>query len=207
MFFAVLAQFILAIGFSLAESTLGSMEQRSSALIEQETFIEDAIIDIAENYSQYTSYMAVKNMEFPQELMQFYVYMTAETDSDFPTTLFAARFPFTEFYSYITAFPWYSSLLQEAGATTFYLPEHYATVPKTSSRSTPATESSDTSSQPTAGITKYKNTATYKSTTTVTPVTSSSKSSTTEIGTDTSNGASSFYIPSLFFILLASIFY
>lgn len=212
MLFAILAHLLITTTLCLAERTLDNLEQRSSALIEQENFIEDAIINIAEDYGQYTSYMAKHNMEFPQALMQFYVYMTAETDSDFPTSLFASQFPFTDFYTYITAFPWYTSLLEEAGATTFYLPEHYATVPETTSSetssesSTSVTSSPSPTSQSNASET-FRSTSTFKSTTTVSTGSSSSKCVATSTESQTSNGASLLKVPYLLFTLLVALLY
>ncbi|ODV87247.1 hypothetical protein CANARDRAFT_190154, partial [[Candida] arabinofermentans NRRL YB-2248] len=66
-------------------------------------------------------------LDFPQDLLQFYVDLSDETGTEFPTSLFLSRFPFTEFQTFASALPWYTSLLKEAQASTFYLPSDFVT--------------------------------------------------------------------------------
>lgn len=129
----ILVELISMISLSTA-TTLNLLQQNSQVILHEQAFLEDVVQDLGLNYQKYTSYMEERKIEFPQSLMQFYVYLTGATETDFPTSLFAASFPFTPFYTYITAFPWYNSLLSQAGMKTFYLPNHYATIeeePKT----------------------------------------------------------------------------
>ncbi|CCF58863.1 hypothetical protein KAFR_0F02660 [Kazachstania africana CBS 2517] len=87
-------------------------------------FLEDFQI----NYDSYTSYMIDNHVTLPQAVANYYFRL--ELDSTVEANLLsdiAYTFPFTQFQSFITRFPWYSSLLADAGATTMCLPEYYVT--------------------------------------------------------------------------------
>lgn len=138
--------FLLVLAKAGYTTTLGTLAQKSAAIISAEAFLSDAIVDIANDYSKYASYMDENSMTYPQTLLQFYVGLGTITDDSFPTSYLVDNFPITQFYTFITNFPWYTSLLSEVDATTFYLPEHFATITSTVSSSSTSTSTSTGSS-------------------------------------------------------------
>ena len=100
-------------------------QMRSMAAEQDFSFFSAFLSDFGGNYQSYTSYMAENNMRLPQGVMDYYNHLaqlpsTANLEEDI-----ASSFPFTEFQTFVTEFPWYSSLLEEAGATTIFLPAYF----------------------------------------------------------------------------------
>ncbi|OWB76618.1 hypothetical protein B5S32_g772 [[Candida] boidinii] len=83
--------------------------------------------DFDENYESYTSYMNANKMEFPQKVVQFYMYLESVTNDEMITSL-ADQYPFTEVYTFATAFPQYSSFLQDVGMTKYLFPSDFTAV-------------------------------------------------------------------------------
>ncbi|GME67308.1 unnamed protein product [[Candida] boidinii] len=83
--------------------------------------------DFDDNYDYYTSYMNANKMEFPQEVVQFYMYLESVTNDEMITSL-ADQYPFTEIYTFATAFPQYSSFLQDVGMTKYLFPSDFTSV-------------------------------------------------------------------------------
>lgn len=125
---------IHCIGFfySLAISTLASQSSsvanaaaRSSAAQANWPFYTVCLADINTNLPAYNSYMIDNNMELPQAIGDYYFHLanlpnTADLEEDI-----ASNFPFTHFQTFITKFPWYSSMLQKASVSTIYLPQDF----------------------------------------------------------------------------------
>ncbi|GME77974.1 unnamed protein product [Ambrosiozyma monospora] len=109
-------------------TTLNSKEQLAMAVESNTAEVNLFISDLNANYASYTSYMDSNNMQFPEDLVQFVYDLNQFTDAIQQNSYFVESFPITEFYTYFTAFPWYSSLLSEAGASTFYMPDDFSTV-------------------------------------------------------------------------------
>ncbi|KAG7881228.1 hypothetical protein KL938_003358 [Ogataea parapolymorpha] len=59
---------------------------------------------------------------FPGSLVQFYMNVEqASTNQAAVTSMLVSDFPMSEFKTYISVFPWYSSLLSAGGDSTIYL--------------------------------------------------------------------------------------
>lgn len=84
-------------------------------------FIVYFIDDFSYNFDAYSSYMELNSIEVPTSLFNYYLEIASETDYSFTSNL-ATQFPFEEFQTFITEFPWYSSLLSEADMTTIIAP-------------------------------------------------------------------------------------
>lgn len=110
-------------------TTLDSSQERSVAVVSQESFIYNIMLDAANNNNnRYTSVMIEKSMELPPELVQFILQLNTVDVSEFPTSMFVQSFPFSVFNTFITNFPWMDSYLSEYDMSTFKLPQDYATV-------------------------------------------------------------------------------
>lgn len=75
----------------------------------------------------YKSYMEAHGNKLPQSVADYIYYLAAIPSSIDLEANFASKFPFTEFQTFITNFPNYSSLLSKGSATTLYLPEYFIT--------------------------------------------------------------------------------
>ncbi|KAG7809494.1 hypothetical protein KL921_003491 [Ogataea angusta] len=61
---------------------------------------------------------------FPGSLVQFYMNVEqASTNQAAVTSMLVSDFPMSEFKTYISVFPWYSSLLSAGGESTIYVTE------------------------------------------------------------------------------------
>ena len=106
-------------------ATLDEEQIRSMAAEQDLSFFSAFLSDFGSNYQSYTSYMAENSMRLPQEVMDYYNHLaqlpqTADLQQDI-----ASSFPFTQFQTFVTEFPWYTSLLEDAGASTIYMPEYF----------------------------------------------------------------------------------
>ncbi|CAI4034977.1 hypothetical protein SMKI_12G1140 [Saccharomyces mikatae IFO 1815] len=100
---------------------------RSAAAAADMAFFVEFLGDFNTAFPQYTSYMMQNHLTLPQAVADYYYHMadlasTVDLQSDI-----AQSFPFTQFQTFITAFPWYTSLLDKASAATIYLPQHFIT--------------------------------------------------------------------------------
>ncbi|KAH3670503.1 hypothetical protein OGAPHI_001018 [Ogataea philodendri] len=89
--------------------------------------IEAFLEDFGSRYQDYTAYMDSANMAFPGTLVEFYMEAQQQTtDTAKLSSLLANDFPMSDFKTYISAFPWYTSLLDRAGESTLYGTEDLA---------------------------------------------------------------------------------
>ncbi|GMG21215.1 unnamed protein product [Ambrosiozyma monospora] len=109
-------------------TTLNSKEQLAMAVESNTAEVDAFISDLNSNYASYTSYMDSNNMQFPAKLVQFMYDLNQMTDEIQQNSYFVENFPITDFYTYFTAFPWYSSVLSDVGVSTFYMPSDFSTV-------------------------------------------------------------------------------
>lgn len=81
--------------------------------------------DFDVNLPKYTSYMMQNHITLPQAVADYYYHLAPlATDIDLQSDI-AKTFPFTEFQTFISAFPWYSSLLSQVGASTLFVPADF----------------------------------------------------------------------------------
>lgn len=183
---------------------------RSAAADADMAFFMEFLNDFDTAFPQYTSYMMQNHLTLPQAVADYYYHMvdltsTADLQSDI-----AQSFPFTQFQTFITGFPWYTSLLNKASATTIYLPQHFITdeteatmtnssyISQTSSASNSIPSSTANASQSIIPKANNKN-----STATLTSTSNSSSASSTS---QSQNGAhaKSLYLPMALFGILAA---
>lgn len=106
---------------------------RSMAADADLNFFLAFISNFEQDLTQYKTFMAKNHITLPQAVANYYYRLitlpqTADLEADIAST-----FPFTDFKTFITAFPWYSSLLSDASASTIYLPEDFQTLQVTTS--------------------------------------------------------------------------
>lgn len=102
-----------------------TLEERSYAIVEQETFINTVLLDALQENNKYQSVMQSKGIEFPPELMQFYIQLNTYEVDNFATSLFIQSFPFDQFATFITNFDWLSTYMNELSMTEFKVPNDY----------------------------------------------------------------------------------
>ncbi|CAI8501783.1 unnamed protein product [Pichia kudriavzevii] len=180
-------------------TTLDSAGEKTAAVVEQEDFIKAIMRDALASQDKYASVMTEKSMEVPPELLQFLLALDNVEITDFPTASFADHFPFDEFATFVTNFPWYSSYLTENGLTSFKQPSDFSTIVITQGKddyTSLSTDSFTPAASSTFPIVPHKTTANQKisETTAVTGISS------TNI---TPNSSSSF----LFFFFFFFFFY
>lgn len=107
-------------------TTLNSLEERSVAVLDQESFIRTVMLDAATDIGRYSSVMYSENIEIPQKLLQFIVQINKYDVSAFPTSIFIQSFPFEDFGTFITHFPWMTSYMSACSITQFKVPSEYA---------------------------------------------------------------------------------
>lgn len=175
-----------------------TMSERSLAIVEQEAFIQTVLLDALQDTGKYYDLINDKNIEFPPALMQFYAQLNTYPANSFPTSLFVQSFPFNEFQTFITNFPWVETYMEELSMTTFRGPDDYAVMTVTkdadvtvSSRATATAATGATSTV--ASVTQSTNTITTTSsnTSSSTSSTSSSESESSNSRTTASSSASS----------------
>ncbi|SMN18821.1 similar to Saccharomyces cerevisiae YLR040C Putative protein of unknown function [Maudiozyma saulgeensis] len=84
--------------------------------------------DFDTNYPSYTSYMIENKLKLPQQVADYYNHL-AKLPSTIDLELdIINSFPYTEFQTFVTNFPWYSSLLKQGDITTMYLPRDFISV-------------------------------------------------------------------------------
>ncbi|KAL6948848.1 hypothetical protein ACO0QE_001323 [Hanseniaspora vineae] len=73
----------------------------------------------------YQSYATAASTQIPAEVLNYFQIIEAVSDYQELQSQMIKTFPFQGFQSFITIFPWYSTLLQEAQMTTYYLPKDF----------------------------------------------------------------------------------
>lgn len=116
--------FLAAVAFSQM-TTKTDEEARKSAAGANLPFFTVFVSDINTNLAAYNSFMESNNMKLPQAVADYYFHVirlsqTADLEKDV-----ASSFPFTQFKTFITKFPWYDSLLQRASVSTLYVPQDF----------------------------------------------------------------------------------
>lgn len=109
-------------------TTLNSYDQKSVAIIEQASFIQEVLLDAVLTNARYTSVMVSKGIDIPPQLVQFILELNQDDKTAFPTSLYIKDFPFTQFQTFITHFPWITTFLLENGLTQFKVPSDYQTM-------------------------------------------------------------------------------
>ncbi|ONH66382.1 hypothetical protein BON22_3677 [Cyberlindnera fabianii] len=100
----------------------------AAALAADGKFIFDVLVDLNSRYTQYITYMDNNGMAFPEGVANYINrILTISSEGSLLAFIQTRSFPFSEFQTLMPAFPWYSSLLSEAGVTTFYVPEDFLT--------------------------------------------------------------------------------
>ncbi|ODQ79568.1 hypothetical protein BABINDRAFT_23478, partial [Babjeviella inositovora NRRL Y-12698] len=121
-----------------------SPEEVAQAVAYDASFISYFLLDFDFNNDRYTSYMKDNGLKYPQTLIQYIVDQQGQTD----LTKALDAFPFTQFRTYITAFPWYNSLLGKGSITEFKVPGDFTAAPEASAvpvvEATPSATVSDT---------------------------------------------------------------
>ncbi|OEJ88477.1 hypothetical protein AWRI3579_g966 [Hanseniaspora osmophila] len=74
----------------------------------------------------YQSYATAVSTQIPNEVLNYFQIIEAVSDYQELQREMLKTFPFQGFQSFIAIFPWYSTLLQEAQMTTYYLPQDFA---------------------------------------------------------------------------------
>lgn len=110
---------------TLKESSILIQELRSDAAQIDINFFTAFLEDFNDKFDMYTSVMNQYKLTLPQNVANYYYHLaplpsTIDLQSDI-----AVNFPFAEFKSFITKFPWYSSLLSDGKVTDFYLPSDF----------------------------------------------------------------------------------
>lgn len=121
---------------ALSQSTAKPDEgARSSAAEADLPFLTVFAEDLNSNLPAYTSFMASNDMTLPQAVADYYFHLmqlsqTADLQKDV-----ASSFPFTQFQTFVTNFPWYDSLLQRASVSTLYVPQDFVSTGTTGTQS------------------------------------------------------------------------
>lgn len=172
-------------------ATYALSSARAAAAEADMTFFTIFFDDFNANLASYTSYMNGNNMQLPQEFVNYYYHLaglpsTANLEADL-----ASSFPFTPFQTFITKFPWYSSLLTDASASTLYLPQYFITASSNANNIGTVLSTIQPSAMTSTNI-SIGNATRYSTTGTVTSSTSSSAQSSLSSSlksTESTNGA------------------
>jgi hypothetical protein len=155
-----------------------TMSERSMAIVEQEAFIQTVLLDALQDTGKYYDLINDKNIEFPPALMQFYAQLNTYPANSFPTSLFVQSFPFNEFQTFITNFPWVETYMEELSMTTFRGPDDYAVM--TVTKDADVTVSSRATATAAIGATSTVAKVTQSTITSTSSSTSSTSSSSSE---------------------------
>ncbi|KAH3659836.1 uncharacterized protein OGAPODRAFT_77997 [Ogataea polymorpha] len=125
MLLLVCLSFFLRISLSATiTTTVASADARKLVFSANAGVLQVFLNDFASRFDDYTSYMNSAKIPFPGSLVQFYMNVEqASTDQAAVTSMLVNDFPMSEFKTYISVFPWYSSLLSAGGDSTIYLTE------------------------------------------------------------------------------------
>lgn len=111
-------------------------QYRSMAESKDFNFFMAFLNDFDKNFPVYTSYMVANKLKLPQQVADYYNHLailpsTVNLEDDIINS-----FPYTEFQTFVTNFPWYTSLLKEGNITTMYLPRDFENISITEGKST-----------------------------------------------------------------------
>lgn len=123
--FLILLQLSKVQGASIPSEQLQSA--RGEAAAADLPFFIEFLDDFNLNMQSYTSYMNEAKMTLPQNVANYYYHLKDISETSELLIDLATSFPFTEFQTFITAFPWYSSILLQVSASTFYVPDDFIT--------------------------------------------------------------------------------
>lgn len=121
-------------------ATLKDEAVRSMATDADIYFIMAILNDLNANFDSYTSYMIQNHLTIPQQLADYYNHLATLPDTADLELDMISTFPFTHFQTFITNFPWYTSLLSEGFITTMYLPEYFVTMNNATTGSSTTTQ-------------------------------------------------------------------
>lgn len=108
-----------------AKHTYDDPVQRSIAAQEDLAVLAVFMEDFKTNHDSYTSYLESNKLLLPETILQYYNHVTKLGSTVNIEEDIASSFPFTQFQTFMTLIPWYTSILKEAGATTFYVPDDF----------------------------------------------------------------------------------
>lgn len=90
-------------------------------------FFSVFLLDFRDNEDSYTSYLGDRHKTMPQKVADYYNHVAQLPPSADLERDIAASFPFSQFQTFIAEFPWYSTLLSKAHASTMFIPEDFVT--------------------------------------------------------------------------------
>ncbi|KAG7858305.1 hypothetical protein KL919_003563 [Ogataea angusta] len=125
MLLLVCLSFFLRICLSATiTTTVASADAQNLVFSANAGVLQVFLNDFASRFDDYTSYMNSAGIPFPGSLVQFYMNVEqASTNQAAVTSMLVSDFPMSEFKTYISVFPWYSSLLSAGGESTIYVTE------------------------------------------------------------------------------------
>ncbi|QLQ78077.1 hypothetical protein HG537_0A03240 [Torulaspora globosa] len=148
---------LIVSALSLQSTPTASEAARASAAQANLPFYTVCLADINTNMPAYSSYMVDNNMQLPQAVANYYFHaVTLASTADLEADI-ASSFPFTEFQTFITQFPWYNSLKQKASVSTVYLPQDFMTS-STATSDQEATVTAETTTGQTVSTTDHSTT-------------------------------------------------
>lgn len=121
-----------------AKTQEDALSLRSDAAKYDMPFFTAFLNDFDTDIGKYTSFMMENHITLPQAIADYYYHLATITSDINLESDIVQTFPFTVFQTFVTIFPWYSSLLKEANLTTLYLPNDFVTT-NTASLSTSIT--------------------------------------------------------------------
>lgn len=129
---------------ALTESSMTASSAQLAAASANMGFYSIFFFDYNYNQPQYSSYMSQHSMTLPQDVKNYFFHLQALPGTADLAEDVAENFPFTTFNTFISAFPWYSTLLSDASMSTLYLPQYFVTDATTATQN----EITATQSQP-----------------------------------------------------------
>lgn len=154
---------ILLLTVNVLADDAADFQYRSMAESKDFNFFMAFLDDFDQNFPVYTSYMVANKLKLPQEVADYYNHLaklpsTANLEEDIINS-----FPYTEFQTFVTNFPWYTSLLKEGDITTMYLPRDFGSVSVTQGQSTTSSNQSSNGTISETGSISSSSTKTKKS--------------------------------------------
>lgn len=173
---------ILLLTASVLADDVSQYQYRSMAESKDFNFFMAFLNDFDKNFPVYTSYMVANKLRLPQQVADYYNHLaklpsTVNLEDDIINS-----FPYTEFQTFVTNFPWYTSLLKEGDITTMYLPRDFESISVNPGKTTAtATATADKSSNGTISGTGSASTTEISSTKTSSTKTKKTKNGATNM--------------------------
>ncbi|CCH59692.1 hypothetical protein TBLA_0B08760 [Henningerozyma blattae CBS 6284] len=147
--------------------------------------------DFNTRFQVYTSYMGQENIKLPQKLADYYNHLAGIPSSIDLKSDIIKTFPFDEFNTFITAFPWYESMLSSVSLTAVKVPADFLTsneaiTSSSSSSSTSVGASISSSTKPQSTYSNFNSTSLKPTTNNISSITSNPYSSSSLTNSSTS---------------------